>query len=163
MTRWIAVLLAALLWSAPACGDDEPDAVPPGAEAYAMVIRRFLPPALDDDSLPVVYVTPVNGEALALELQVAVIEALADVGDVRFVDDAGAAVDEDSSDQPPRDEGTLVGLGRFSAEAPYTVRVELYRGLDRVDGRLLTVRNTDGNWIVIGSETVTPEVLVGDG
>lgn len=149
-----------------ACGDtadpasDPPE--PPGAAAYAMVIARFLPPAPDPDELPVVYVVPVNGEALALDVQVEVIETLAEVGDVRFVDDVGAAVDEDSSDQPPRDEGMLVGLGRFSATAPYMVRVELYRGVDRVDGRLLTVRNEGDTWVVIESETVEPEVLVAD-
>lgn len=149
-----------------ACGDsadptsDPPE--PPGAAAYAVVIARFLPPALDPDELPVVYVVPVNGEALALDVQVDVIDRLAEVSDVRFVDDVRAAVDEDSSDLPPRDHGTLVGLGRFSADGPYTVRVELYRGLDRVDGRLITVRNEDGNWVVIDAETVTPEVLVGD-
>lgn len=42
------------------------------------------------------------------------------------------------------------------------VRVELYRGVDRVDGRLLTVRNEGDTWVVIESETVEPEVLVAD-
>jgi hypothetical protein len=156
----LAVLTAAL---AVGCDESVDDAAePPGAAAYAMVIARFLPPAIDPDERPVAYVVPVNGEALALDVQVAVIDALSEVGDVRFVDDVGAAVDEESSDLPPRDEGTLVGLGRFSADAPYTVRVELYRGRDRVDGRLLTVRSEDGNWVVIDSETVAPEVLVAD-
>lgn len=156
-------VVVAILCVVTACGGDEPAAEPPGAAAYAMVIARFLPPALGDDALPVVFVVPVNGESLALDTQVTVIDTLAEQADVRFVDDVEAAVDEESSDQPPHDAGTLVGLGRFSAEPPYTVRVELYRGVDRVEGRLLTVRNDDGSWVVIASETVTPEVLVGDG
>lgn len=160
----VAVLLVAVLGGVAACaGTDGPVAEPPGAAAYASVINRFLPPALDPDEHPVVYVVPVNGEALPLDVQVSVIDALSEVGDVRFVDDVEAAVDEESSDQPPRDEGMLVGLGRFSADAPYTVRVELYRGLDRVEGRLLTVRNDGGNWVVIDSQPVAPEVLVADG
>ena len=163
----VAVALAAVVALLGGCGGGDGSGreppEPPGADAYATVIGRFLPPAIDPDALPVVYVVPVNGEALALSDQVAVIDALSGVGDVRFVDDVDAAVDEESFDQPPRDEGMLVGLGRFSAEAPYTSRVELYRGLDHVDGRLLTVRNDDGRWVVIDAEPVEPEVLGGVG
>lgn len=163
MRRLVVVVLTAVLCPLVACSEDEPAAEPPGVPAYAMVIARFLPPALDPDDRPVMYVVPVNGESLALETQVGVIERLAEQADVRFVDDPAAALDEESSDQPPRDEGTLVGLGRFSAEPPYTIRVELYRGRDRIEGRLLTVRSEQDGWVVIDAEVVAPEVLVGDG
>lgn len=163
MRRWVVAVLAAVLCPLAACSQDDPVAEPPGVPAYATVIARFLPPAVDPDSLPVVYVVPVSGESLAIETQVGVIETLAEQADVRFLDDVTAAVDEESSDQPPLDEATLIGLGTFSAEPPYTIRVELYRGRDRIDGRLLTIRREDEGWVVIDAETVTPEVLVGDG
>lgn len=171
LRRRLAVLAAAsLAVVAPACdgGADgsvstNPAAVEIDASAYVTVIARFLPPSLDPESRPVVYVVPVSGDALPLETQVAVIEALAAGHDIRFVDQVDAALDAESSEEPPRDEGTLIGLGRITPEPPHQVRVELYRGRDRVSGHLLTLRNDGGAWVVADAETVTPEVLVGDG
>jgi hypothetical protein len=165
----VAALAIALAAVVAACDGDggsptsEPPPVEIGADAYVTVIARFLPPSLDPESLPVVYVVPVSGDALPLETQVAVIEALAAGHDVRFVDQVDAALDAASSEEPPRDEGTLIGLGRIQPEPPHQVRVELYRGRDRVSGHLLTLRNESGAWVVADAETVTPEVLVGDG
>lgn len=166
--RLLAV--AALTVTVSACDDggggstvSDPERTEIGADAYVTVIARFLPPSLDPEAPPVVYVVPVSGDALPLETQVAVIEALARSYDVRFVDQVDAALDVESSEEPPRDEGTLIGLGRIRPEPPHQVRVELYRGRDRVSGHLLTMRNESGTWVVADAETVTPEVLVGDG
>lgn len=162
----LALVLAVV---APACAGDgsaaTTEAVPLeiGGDAYVTVIARFLPPSLVDDVRPVVYVVPVSGESLPLDTQVSVIESLAETYDVRFLDDPAAAVEDDAAEQPPRDEATLIGLGTISGEPPHTVRVELYRGRDRVSGHLLTLRNEGGAWVVSDTETVTPEVLVGDG
>lgn len=168
--RWRALgLLMAVAIAVTACdGEAPPDATDPqpvdiGADAYTTVILQFMSPSLEPDARPVVYVVPVSGDALALETQVSVIDALADSYDVRFVDEPDAAVDEGASDDPPRDEGTLIGLGRISALPPHNVRVELYRGRDRVSGHLLTLRKDGEEWVVIDSETVAPEVLVGEG
>ena len=158
----------ALLVVGAACGGDEPptptepEPVEFGAEVYAMVIERFLP-APDPETATVVYVVPVSGDPLGLDLQVAVIDTLSDGYDVRFVDEVEAAVDDGSSDEPPRDEGMLLGLGRIAAEPPHTVRVERYEGSDQVDGHLLTLEQRGAGWVVADDETVTPEVLVDDG
>jgi hypothetical protein len=161
-------VLVALVAFVAGCTDDEPppparpEPVEFGAEVYTMVIERFLPPP-DPDAAPVVYVVPVNGDPLGLDLQVAVIDALSDGYDVRFVDEVAAAVDDGSSDEPPRDEGMLIGLGRIASEPPHTIRVERYEDSDRVDGHLLTLEQRAGTWVVADEETVTPEVLIGDG
>lgn len=162
------VAVVALTVATAACdGDDPPTTTEPapvefGAEVYTMVIERFLP-APDPDAAPVVYVVPVNGDPLGLDLQVAVIDALSEGYDVRFVDEVEAAVDDGSSDEPPRDEGMLLGLGRIAPEPPHTIRVERYEGSDQVEGHLLTLEQRADAWVVADEETVTPEVLIGDG
>jgi hypothetical protein len=170
LRRLLAVLVAgAVPLATTACEGDagstttEPVPLVIGADAYVTVISRFLPPSLDPESAPVVYVVPASGGALPLDMQVAVIESLAPNYDIRFVDQVDAALDAASSEEPPRDEGTLIGLGRIKPEPPHQVRVETYRGRDRVSGHLLTLRNDGGTWVVGDAETVTPEVLVGDG
>ncbi len=168
--RLLAVVIAgAVSLAATACDGDtgsttsEPGSPVVGVDAYVTVIARFLPPSLDPESLPVVYVVPASGDALPIEIQVGVIEALAQGYDIRFVDVVDAALDAASTEESPRDEGTLIGLGRIKPDPPHQVRVELYRGRDRVSGHLVTLRNDGGVWVIGDSETVTPEVLVGDG
>jgi hypothetical protein len=167
--RLLLAVAGSMALTAAACdsGGVSPPTQPPpieiGADAYVTVITRFLPPSLNPESLPVVYVVPVSGDALSLETQVAVIETLAQGYDIRFVDQPTAALDGASDGEPPRDAGTLIGLGRIAPDPPHQVRVELYRGRDRVNGHLLTLRNEGGVWVVADAETVTPEVLVGDG
>lgn len=144
-------------------GPTDPAPVDVPAEAYATVVERYLSPPDVEDERTVVYVVPVSGDALSLDTQVAVVNELAELYDVRFVDDVDAAVDDDSTDVPPRDEGMLIGLGRISADPPHTVRVELYRERDRVTGHLLTLDHDAGDhWVVVGDESVAPEVLIGD-
>jgi hypothetical protein len=143
-----------------------PDDVEPvefGADVYVLVISRFLPEPVEPDVRPVVYVTPVSGDPLDLDTQVAVIDALADTHDVRFVDEPAAAVDDGDTADAPRDEGTLIGVGRISALPPHRVRVERYEDRDRVSANLLTLGPTADGWTVVTSEQVTPEVLGGDG
>ena len=57
----------------------------------------------------------------------------------------------------------LLGLGRIAPEPPHTIRVERYEGSDQVEGHLLTLEQRADAWVVADEETVTPEVLIGDG
>lgn len=159
---WLAPLL---VWLASSCG--EPAAVGRpvvGADAYVAAIAEFLPPAPVDEAepLPVVFVTPVGPESLALDDQVAMIELLADTHDLRFVDEPGAAVIDGEGDAPPRDDGLLLGLGTLPQEPPFTVRVEVYADADKIDAYLVTVAEQAGTWRAVSTERVDPEGLGGE-
>jgi hypothetical protein len=154
----------ALALAAGACGGggEEPPRADIDASTYVAAIEGFLPTDPDPDNRPVVYVVPVADEALALGTQVAVIDALAETYDVRFVDSPGAAVDEGSADEPARDGGMLLGVGVVSVEPPHTIRIEVYEDRDEVAAHLVTVALRGGLWEAVGDEPVEPEVLVGD-
>lgn len=145
--------------SGTAAVDDE-QAVDAGT--YAAVIARFVPAAPTSEPIPVAFVTAAGDEALALDDQVAVIDALAETHDVRFVDDPVDAFDPDLADAPPRDNGVLIGVGKISGESPHTVRVEVYSAADRIIAQLVTLSWRDESWQIDSVELVEPEVLVGD-
>lgn len=146
-----------------ACGgDDEPLPVPVDASTYVAAIDEFLPSAPDPEARPVVFIVPVADESLALDTQVAVIDALAETHDVRFVDDPAAAVDDGAEGEPARDGGTLLGVGVVTETAPHTIRVEVYREREEVEGHLVTVAVRGERWVAIDDVPVEPEVLVGD-
>lgn len=145
--------------SGTAAVDDE-QAVDAGT--YAAVIARFVPAAPTSEPIPVAFVTAAGDEALTLDNQVAVIDALAETHDVRFVDDPVDAFDPDLEDAPPRDNGVLIGVGKISGESPHTVRVEVYSAADRIRAQLVTLSWRDESWQIDSVEPVEPEVLVGD-
>lgn len=156
------VFAVALVAAACDRGDEEPPGVDIDASTYVAAIEGFLPTDPDPDDRPVVYVVPVADDALALGTQVAVIDALAETHDVRFVDSPEAAVDEGSADEPARDGGMLLGVGVVSVESPHTIRIEVYEDRDEVAAHLVTVAVRGGLWQAVGDEPVEPEVLVGD-
>jgi hypothetical protein len=146
-----------------ACGgDDDPQPVAVDASTYVAAIDEFLPPSADPEERPVVFIVPVADESLALETQVAVIDALAETHDVRFVDDPAAAVDDGIEGEPTRDGGTLLGVGVVTAVEPHTIRVEVYRERGEVEAHLVTVAVRGERWVAIDDVAVEPEVLVGD-
>ena len=166
--RWRHCLIAAIaIVAGSACdgsdGDDTDDDRPPiDAGAYSAAIEEFLPPVPDDGTRPVVYVARLADEAFPLEHQIAMIEVLEDTHDVRFVDDVEAAVEGESSDAPPRDDGLLIGVGSITAEDPPVVRVEIYTAAGRIEAHKVTLSVRDDMWRVDTSEPIDPEVLVGD-
>lgn len=164
VTRWRRSLLAlvALVFFS-GCGGSDDIADPVGADAYMAVISEFLPPVPSDGSRPVVYVVGLGENPFALEDQVAMIEAVEESHDLRFVDDVTAAIDDEDADAPPRDGGVLLGVGTISATVPHVVRVEVYAAADPVDAHKVTLTIRDDVWRVDSTEPVDPEVLVGDG
>lgn len=157
-------MLAALIAIA-GCGSDEPSEPEPpqvDASAYAELIGWSLPAAPEDGEDPeVVFVTSLNDEVLSLETQVSVIDSLAEAFDVRFVDQYEEILDTGDATAPPNDDGTLVGVGTITREAPHTVRVEVYHDANTVEAFLVTLTNVDDEWEVEGAEAVEREVLVG--
>ncbi len=161
--RWRRSLLAVVALAAVSgCGADDGGTGPVDATGYLAVIDDFLPPVPPDGSRPVVYVARLGEEPFALEDQVAMIEAVEESYDLRFVDDISAAVDDEISDAPPRDDGVLLGIGTISTAVPHAVRVEVYTAAGLVDAHKVTLTVRDDVWRVVTSEPIDPEVLVGD-
>lgn len=162
--RRVALALAGVLaFAVGACGgDDDPRPVAVDASTYVAAIDEYLPPSADPEDRPVVFIVPVADESLALETQVAVIDALAETHDVRFVDDPAAAVDAGVEGEPAREGGTLLGVGVVTETEPHTIRVEVYREREEVDAHLVTVAVRGERWVAIDDVPVEPEVLVGD-
>jgi hypothetical protein len=156
------LLAATALMALSGCTGSDIQNEPIGAAGYIAVIDDFLPAVPADGSRPVVYVAHVGDEPFALEDQVAMIEAVEETHDLRFVDDVGAAVDDEDDAAPPRDDGLLLGIGTISNTAPHVVRVEVYSAAGQVDALRLTLTRRDDVWRVDTSEPIDPEVLVGD-
>jgi hypothetical protein len=164
--RWRHCLIAAVaIVSIPACdngnGNGE-DNRPVGADGYSTAIDPFLPDVPADGSRPVVYIAHLGDQPFPLEDQVAMIETVEETHDLRFVDDVEAAVDNGTSDAPPRDDGLLLGIGTIPAVAPHVVRIEIYTTAGRIEAYRVTLSVRNDMWRVDTSEPVDPEVLVGD-
>lgn len=157
--RYLIAAVAALAGSACSSGDDPR---PIGVEGYSTVIDGFLPAVPADGSRPVVYVARLGDEPFPLDDQVAMIELVEESHDLRFVDDVEAAVDDEDTDAPPRDDGLLIGVGTISVSVPHVVRVEVYTTAGAVDAHKVTLSVRDDVWRVDTSEPVDPEVFVGD-
>ena len=130
--------------------------------AYIAALRPFLPhppSRAPGEKRDVVFVVPLDGNALPLTAQIEVVSAFADDYDVRFVDDIEAAIDEHGARRPPQEGGLLIGVGPVTTEPPHTTRIELYRNADLIEGHLVTLALTDDGWQVTGDEPVTPEAL----
>ncbi len=135
-----------------------------GGAAYIAAVEPFLPspphpPPANERN--VVFVVPLDGRALPLEVQIEVVGAFADNYDIRFVDDVAAALDERGAHRPPQEGGLLIGLGPVTTGPPHTTRIELYWSDDAVEGHLVTLAPTDVGWQVTSDEPVTPETLAG--
>jgi hypothetical protein len=161
--RHLVLAAAVVLGVIAGCGDDD-DAIAfpePDASAYAAALAPFLPIA-DPEEQPNVFVAPFE-ETLALEEQVAIIDLIGEGYDLKFVDDAAAAVDTDPVGRPVRDDGLLIVLGTIPPEPPYVVRVEQYRREDDVSAQLVTLVWRTGHWDVAHEERVQPEAVIVDG
>ena len=161
--RWPRSLLALVALAVMSgCGGDDDGVGPVGADAYTAVIDDFLPPVPSDGSRPVVFLARLGEEPFALDDQVAMIAAVEESYDLRFVDEIDAALDNGDSDAPTRDDGLLLGIGTISTAPPHVVRVEVYRAAGMVDAHKVTLVVRDDAWRVDTSEPVDPEVLVSD-
>lgn len=134
-----------------------------GADAYvAAIASRLDAPEVTPDPLPVVYVVPLD-DPIALEIQAAIIEQLAETHDVRFVDELSAAIDIDEPGSPPRDDAVIVGIGTPLPEPPHRLRLEVYRTANQIDATLLTLAYQQERWVVVAAEPVPAEVLIDAG
>jgi hypothetical protein len=154
--------LTALLATLVACSGSATPGVP--SEAYVAALTPFLPdPAPEGDDRPVVFVAVTGEHPIGLEAQVAIVDAVAEHYDLRFVDDFEAALDDAGDDPAPVEDGRLLAIGTIQADAPHIVRVEDYLDAERSTAHIVTLVERSGRWSVASVERVEPEVLVGEG
>lgn len=145
------------------CSDEPEAGVVIGIDAYRAVIDRFVPePAGDEEPLLIVYVAMIGEAELSLDEQVGVIDAFATTHEVRFVDEIEAAIDLEQPGLPPKDDATLLAIGKITPAPPHVVRVESYIDEGRTDASLVTLSSTLGTWTVDDVEPVDAEVVVDD-
>lgn len=149
-----SMLLALSAVLGAACGDD-PE-TPGSAAAYATVITWLVDrDAAVDEQDPTVFVIPQGeGFAIGLQLQADIVKLLADVADVRFVDDRAEALDGEGR---PLDGGRLLAVGP-AAEDGARVHIQVDEVLegDRTRSWRFTLRPRGGEWRIAGSPSSVP-------
>ncbi|MEM9607928.1 MAG: hypothetical protein AAGA99_10950 [Actinomycetota bacterium] len=109
---------------------------------------------------PLIYIEHLGSDAIALAVQVDLIDRYDDVVELRFVDARTEAVDESVSDAPVREGRVLIGLGPISEENE--LRAEVYRSSSEVTAYRFRLHDEDG-WRLSATPTpIEPEGLVAD-
>jgi len=152
----LLALVAAVVVSA--CGDDDGGntASPTDreAEAWVSVLRTVgladQPPQPEgDESLPVLFALEQDGGLVPPEVQLAVVKAMKDDADVRFLDERDGAIAEDEPGQPVKDDGTLVAVAAIPpAGGQVELDVERYRSAADRREFLVVLKGGNPTWVV---------------
>lgn len=145
------IAAAALLWGATSCGDDdrqEPSPAAREAAIYAAVVAEAAAVPGPSEERPVVFVGPLEPVyPIGLEVQVAVVDTLAERADVRFVDEPAQATQDGTTFIG---DGVLVLVGPIPDGDRVTVATEVYRSPDAGRPGSVTVAEAGGTWTVVG-------------
>lgn len=162
--RWwgVSLMTVVALATVSGCADGQDGADQVGVAAYSAVIDDFVPPVPSDESRPVVYVASLDADPFPLGDQIAMIAAVEESYDLRFVDDFTDAVDDEESEAPLREDEVLLGIGTVSGAVPHVVRVEVYGASGLIDAYKVTLEVRDGEWRVETTESINPQVLGSD-
>jgi hypothetical protein len=131
-SRFVVSVVVATLFVVTACGDDGgsgDNTSSRDSDVYAAIVRSVAADQPhEEDETPVVYVTPFpNEKPIPLDVQVGVVDSVADEATVRFVDEEEQAVNKDAEGAPVVDDGVLVRIGTVPEEGTtVTVPAELY-------------------------------------
>lgn len=158
-------LLAAITLAAASCGDDGADTTERDAGVYASVVLALapgvpaaggpVPRAGEPDG--VIYTGPLDDEQpIPLEVQAAVVEDLADVATVRFVDGRDEAIDERGEHQPVLEDGVLVLVGPVPAGNSPSVEAERYVDEDDTARVRVGLARRGDDWRVVEVEALEP-------
>ena len=136
------------------CENQRPSGVEREVSIYRGAIRWLLDGARGDDGkavLATVYVQAV-AENISLEVQSGVVEGLADLAAIRFIDHLAEAVDTGKPGDPVRGGGVLLGLGTIRAPAPEReqLNAERYRDIGQIVAYELVLERTEDQWQVVG-------------
>jgi hypothetical protein len=101
------------------------------------------PDTAPTEDQPVVYLTAQSGETIDAGIQASVVESLHDEATVRFADERTEAVDDESDDEPVRDNGVMLIVGELpDGERVADVDVEWYRSSTDFGVYVVEVRAT---------------------
>jgi hypothetical protein len=152
----LVALLGLVLLSA--CGDDaggttKVDPTEREAEAWVQVLETVglagLPPPAEGDALPVLFALEADGGLVPAGVQVAVIKAMKDSADVRFLDEREGAIEHDQPGEPVKDDGTLVVVSEIPpAGGQVEVDVERYRAAADRTEFVVVLRGGNPTWVV---------------
>ncbi|MEO7398366.1 MAG: hypothetical protein ABIW84_07370 [Ilumatobacteraceae bacterium] len=140
--RCLVGALGLMLTTAACASDDDQPRSVSTADAYVAAIRWYAASVPQPDSTAgtvdtgpaTVYVAPADGNAIDAGAQASVISAMAEMEDtieVIFADVRDDAIDINDENQPVKDEGALLLVGKVvSGPPPVEVTVEVYRSID---------------------------------
>lgn len=159
----VCALSAALLIAA-GCdsGGDGPRSVST-ADAYVAAIRWYVDtvpvpqPTVTSDSVDdgptLVYIAPADGNPIDASAQASVVSALSDMSDsieVRFADVRDDAIDLESEEEPVKEGGALLLVGKVAeGTPPVEVAIEVYHDVDHDESfQMRIVRNGSDGYTV---------------
>jgi len=156
----LVALVSAALLATPACGDDDetPDSSSRDSDVYSAILDTVAAEEpVEDEETPLLYVAPLGNEKpIPLDVQVSVVDAIADVAVVRFVDEAEQAIDQDGEGEPVLDDGLLVSLGSVPPDGSSVhVPGELYRTAADTSAVEYEVNETADGWVVIQARSAS--------
>lgn len=140
---WARRFVACLLVAFASCSSDGgPDPDLRTAGIYEAALRWALEtdsrPPPDDGHLIAVYVAPSDGNSIATEAQLEVVNTMRDEATLRFTDAQVDALEEDLEGRPVKDDGVLVIVGLVADRSPFDLEIEVY--LNEVDDRSYVLR-----------------------
>jgi hypothetical protein len=144
-----------------ACGSGGPSQHDREANVYALVLRALAPdePAdLDTETKEldrIVYAGSLDEEnAIALEVQAAVVEMLEDFATIRFVDEKAEAIDDAEDGEPVLEDGVLVLLGTVPSGRSPSVDAERYVGLDDNAHFQISLERSNDEWSIVDLDAI---------
>ena len=157
----VCVAVAALVFMA-ACGDDsgssgEGKSSRESNVYAAIVVAVAADEPHDEETKPVVYVSPFpNDKPIPLDVQVSVVDSVADNAVVRFVDKEEQAINKDSDNQSVIDEGVLVRIGPVPEQGTtVTVPAELYHDENTIMPTEFKVTEGPNGWVATQQSTAS--------
>lgn len=154
MTAVVGLLGLVLL---AACGDDggsaKVDPTEREAEAWVEVLQTVglagTPVPEDGEPLPVLFALESDGGLVPPGVQVAVVKAMKDTADVRFLDEREGAIEHDQPGEPVKDDGTLVALSEIPpAGGQVELDVERYRSAADRTEFVVVLKGGNPTWVV---------------
>jgi hypothetical protein len=139
------------------CGDGISAGDESTADIYAVAIRWLVEDS-SDSGIEKVFVEGVGDEAIALGVEVEVVNRLRDALTIRFIDSRDEAIDISEPGDPVRGDGVLIGLGSLPdvERPPVRLYVDRYRNVHEVAAYEVVLDRRGGNWQVTGDPTPVP-------
>jgi ABC-type Fe3+-hydroxamate transport system substrate-binding protein len=158
----VCIAVAALVFIA-ACGDDSGSSgegtSSRESDVYAaIVVAVAADEPHDEETKPIVYVSPFpNEKAIPLDVQVSVVDSVADDAVVRFVDKEEQAINKSSDNQSVIDDGVLVRVGPVPEDGTtVTVPAELYHDENTImPTEFKVTQGSDGSWVATQQSTAS--------